>query len=718
MNVQVPSLLRWNPAPALLLGLLLITGFGCRPEQAPTAEISQDTPANLLLISLDTVRADHLGIYGAQDANTPNLDRLGREGAVFTAASSAVPLTLPSHATLMTGLLPLHHGLRLNGLGRLPESHTTLAETLSASGFQTAAFVGAFVLDHRFGLDQGFSLYDDAIERSRDGRSPRLESERPAGVVVDRALAWLSGSSQKQPFFLFVHLYDAHAPYLPPEPWRERFAKNPYAGEIAYVDQQVGRLIAELEKSGELDRTLVVVLADHGESLGEHGEETHGLLLYEKALHVPLLMRAPGRIPAGRIVTTEVGLVDLAPTLASLLSLSFPPRTAPGAGRDLGPLLSAQPDEKTLADRILYAETEYPASFGWSPLAATRKDHLKLILSPRPELFDLEKDPRETVDRKEEERRSLRQLDEAAQAIRASAVVLTTGAVDDEARQRLASLGYAAPAATVTGRLGSGHHPRDRMADFHRWERVEERIRLEPGANVLPELEKLVAADPGNPVFRTSLARLARARGRHQQALELYRQALRDAPRDPDAWQDLAAAFYEVGQAKECAAAAAQALALDERRPDSLTLLALAELQMGRPEVAADHLRRVLELDPRHAVAHANLGNLLRGTGRLEAAETEYRRALELAPALVDAWNGLGTLLVELERAQEAIPFFRQALILEPGFEEARLNLGIASQLAGDEKGARTIFQEVLRRTEGQPRFAAQHDAARQLLGL
>lgn len=702
--------------------LLLLPGIGCRPGETPIAEVAKDPPKNLLLISLDTVRADHLGIYGARDASTPNLDRLGREGAYFTAASSAVPLTLPSHATLMTGLLPPHHGLRLNGFGQLPASQTTLAETFAEAGFDTAAFVGAFVLDHRFGLDQGFSHYDDAIDRSRDGSSPRLESERPAGVVVDRALAWLKGrsaapASPTRPFFLFVHLYDAHAPYLPPEPWRERFATSPYAGEIAYVDQQVGRLLAELEQSGELDRTLVVALADHGESLGEHGEETHGLLLYEKALHVPLLMRAPGRIPAGRVVTTEVGLVDLAPTLAPLLGLSFPAPAAPGSGRDLGPLLAPQPEDTALADRILYAETEYPASFGWSPLAASRKNHLKLILSPRPELFDLAKDPGETVDRKEEERRSLRQLDEAAQAIRASAVVLATGAVDGEARQRLASLGYAAPAVTATRRLGSGPHPRDRMSDFHRWERLEERIRKEPGADVLPELESLVAADPGNPVFRTSLARLARARGRHQQALELYRQALRDAPRDPDAWQDLAAAFYEVGQAKECAAAAAQALALDERRPESLTLLALAELQMGRPEAAAGHLRRVLELDPRHAGAHANLGNLLRSTGQWKAAEAEYRRALELAPAMVDAWNGLGTLLVELDRPQEAIPFFRQALILEPGFEEARLNLGIASRLAGDEPAARAILLELLRRTEGQPRYAAQHDAARELLG-
>lgn len=693
-------------APRFVFPLLALA-LACRPAPPRPA------PANLLLVSLDTVRADHLGIYGRVTAETPTLDRIGREGARFANATSAVPLTLPSHATLLTGLLPPQHGLRLNGLGRLPAESLTLAEHLSSAGFETAAFVGAFVLDHRFGLDQGFTLYDDQVERPAGGQAPRLESERPADQVIDRAIAWLEGRAEPQkPFFLFVHLYDAHAPYAPPEPWRSRFAGRPYDGEIAFADHQLGRLIAKLEQAGALDSTLVAVAADHGESLGEHGEETHGLLLYEPALHVPLLLRAPRAVPAALTVETEASLADLAPTLAGLLGRPLP-ALPELAGRDLGQLLAGE----ALPTRVLYAETEYPSAFGWSPLAAARQDGLKLILSPRPELFDLRRDPGETTDRKEEERRSLRQLEDAARRIRGAARPAAAAGIDAEARGRLESLGYAAPAAKAAARqLGEGAHPGDRLADFHRWELLSEQGRGPRGAAAFEPLSALVAADPGNPVFRSTLARLARQLGRNAEALELYRRAIADAPGDPDAWQDLAAAFHELGKSRESAAAASQALALDPRRPEALTLVALAELAEGRVEAAAGRLGSALELDPKNATARVNLANLLRAGGQPDAAEAEYLRALEIAPALADALNGLGALRVEADRPAEAISLFERALLVEEDFAEARLNLGIAVQLAGDRERAQKIWRELLRRTEGRPGYAAERQAALALL--
>jgi choline-sulfatase len=677
-------------------------------------------PANLLLVSLDTVRADRLGIYGYSSAATPTLDRIGREGARFTSVSSAVPLTLPSHATILTGLLPPQHGVRLNGLGRLPAENLTLTEHLAGQGFETAAFVGAFVLDHRFGLDQGFGVYDDQVARPASGQAPRLEAERPADQVIDRALAWLAGRKEpRRPFFLFVHLYDAHAPYAPPEPWLSRFEGRPYDGEIAFADSQLGRLLQQLEQEGALDSTLVAVAADHGESLGEHGEETHGLLLYEPALHVPLLLRAPGAVPAGLTIEAEAGLVDLAPTLAALLGRPLPAPGAPAAqgrsGRDLGPLLAGE----ALPPRPLYAETEYPAAFGWSPLAAARQDGLKLILSPRPELFDLRRDPGEKNDRKEEERRSLRQLEAAAREIRQAARTADAAGIDAEARSRLASLGYAAPAGkTLARQLGEGAHPLDRLADFHRWELLAEQSRGPQAAAAFAPLSALVAADPGNPVFRASLARLARQLGKSAEALELYRRAIADAPGDPDAWQDLAAVLNEQGKSRESGAAASQALALDPRRPEALTLLALAELAEGRPREAMQRLAAALELDPKSATARVNLANLLRAGGQPAAAEAEYRRALETAPRLADALNGLGALRVEADRPGEAIPLFEKALEIEENFAEARLNLGIAVQLAGDSKRAQKIWRELLQRTAGQPGYAAERQAALALLDL
>ncbi|MBV8199668.1 MAG: sulfatase, partial [Acidobacteria bacterium] len=320
-----PPACRLPPIASLLL-VCAMGAAGCAPRQtaAGAARPGDEPPhgrgANLLLVTLDTVRADHLGCYGYAGAETPALDRLAAAGVRFAHASSPVPLTLPSHTTLLTGLLPPHHGARNNGVRGLSAETPTLATLLAGAGYRTAAFVAAFVLDHRFGLARGFQIYDDEIERPANA-SWLLEAERPGGQVVDRALAWLERDDPR-PFFLWVHLYDAHAPYNPPSPYRERHPDHPYDGAIAFADAQVGRLLAALGQRGLAASTVVAVVADHGESLGEHGELTHGLLLYEPALAVPLLLRAPGLGP--RTVATPVSTVDLAPTLAGLLGRRFP----------------------------------------------------------------------------------------------------------------------------------------------------------------------------------------------------------------------------------------------------------------------------------------------------------------------------------------------------------------------------------------------------------
>jgi arylsulfatase A-like enzyme len=486
---------------------------------------------SLVLITLDTVRADHLGCYGDAAAETPALDRLAREGVRFAQASSAVPLTLPSHSSLLSGLLPLHHGLRNNGSGVFPEGTATLATVLSGQGWRTGAFVGAFVLDHRFGLARGFDVYDDEIERDPNA-GESLEAERPGRVVMDRALAWLSGSGETKgparPFFLWVHLYDAHAPYTPPSPWRERHPGRPYDGEIAEVDAQVGRLMAELEHRGLAASTVVAVAADHGEGLGEHGELTHGLLLYEPTLRVPLLVRAPG-VPAGQVVKTPVSLVDVAPTLAGLLGTSLP---APHLdGRDLSAALR-NGGEPAPAD--IYAETQYPAIFGWSPLAALRRRDLKYIAAPRPELYDLSHDPGEKKSL-ETDTTTLKGFAARVAALEAGAVQAPRGsALDSEARARLASLGYVSGTAGSTPAArapapgtSSAPDPKLLVDLFQRFERAHNGLKSgQPGeaARALADLSALVAADPRNPVFRGELARAYRQRRDMDRAIPLYRQ--------------------------------------------------------------------------------------------------------------------------------------------------------------------------------------------------
>jgi arylsulfatase A-like enzyme len=501
-------LLNIRSALAVLFLPMLLGVAGCSRGGGPSKP-------NLVLVTLDTVRADHLGCYGDRSAVTPWLDGLAKEGVRFTNASSAVPLTLPSHTTLMTGLLPPHHGLRNNGAGGLREETATLATVLGGAGYRTGAFVGAFVLDHRFGLARGFQVYDDEVDR--DPRAGMvLEAERPGRDVVDRALAWLGAGKedeekQEQPFFLWVHLYDAHAPYTPPPAWGARHPGRPYDGEISEVDEQVGRILEELRRRG-LDReTVVAVAADHGEGLGEHGELTHGLLLYEPTLRVPLLLRAPWALKP-RTVAAPVSLADLAPTLAGLLGKAFPA----GKRLDGRNLADALREGREPAPADVYAETRYPAIFGWSPLSSLRRRDLKLIWGPRPELYDLARDPGEAA---ELLARGASKYENEVKGFSSRLAALEAGAVegadpgraDAETRARLASLGYVAGTAPAKATdAPDAPDPKDKVALFQRFEQANARLADGDTAAALNEMQALVEADPENPVVRGKLAAACR----------------------------------------------------------------------------------------------------------------------------------------------------------------------------------------------------------------
>ncbi|MEA2601705.1 MAG: choline-sulfatase [Acidobacteriota bacterium] len=700
---------------ALALLLTLPLAWGCSRGEAGKP--------NLLLVTVDTVRADHLGCYGDREAVTPALDRLAGEGIRFAAASSAVPLTLPSHATILSGLLPPHHGLRNNGAGALPGGTATLATLLKGAGYRTGGFVGAFVLDRRFGLGQGFEVYDDEIPRDpRAGVS--LEAERPGREVVDRALAWLAQKGDHEddrPFFLWVHLYDAHAPYAPPPAWAARHPGRPYDGEISEVDEQVGRLLAELDRRGLAGRTVVAVAADHGESLGEHGELTHGLLLYEPTLHVPLILRAPGRLTS-RVVRSPVSLTDLAPTLAGLLGRAFNAKgVRPRDGRDLSADLL---DGREPPAGEVYAESRYPAIFGWSSLAALRRRGLKYISAPAPELYDLGQDPKETTNLLTRNGGGGPAQGFAARlaAIEQGAVASPQPATDAETRARLASLGYVAGAAPATPRKGSdGSSPDPKtMVDlFQRFERANNRLQDGKPADIegaASELEGLVAADPANPVFRGKLAEAWRNRGEYGKAVPLYRQAAEAAPEDPEAWYNLAATLQEAGDLPAARGAVERALKLDASRPEAHNTLGIVMMGEGRLEPARHELETAVELDPRNARALNNLGNVLKATGKLDDAERAYQRSAALAPRYAEPLNGLGTLEVERDRPRAALPYFERALALAPGYHEVRLNRAIALDLAGEPTAGVSAYRDFLAATEGDPRFAEQRRAAQQLL--
>jgi arylsulfatase A-like enzyme len=424
-----------------------LSGCGASHDPSTRTELDFDelhglaAGSSLLIISIDTLRADHLGCYGYGAAATPNIDALAARGVRFEQAISAAPITLVSHTTLLTGLDPPSHGVRLNGTFRLSDDHTTLAETLRSSGYATAAVVGAFVLDARYGLSQGFDHYDDDFLPSLQATDSSLYSARPADAVTATAIAWLTDhlrGSSPRPFFLWVHYYDPHFPHEPPAAYAQRFPDRPYDGEIAFVDEQIGRLLEFLRGRGILEDTLIVVVGDHGEGLGEHGEATHLDLVYDSTMRVPWIVAGAG-MPQGRVVSDRVaGLVDVLPTVLGLLGIDSSPAAVDG--QDLT-RVSAD------ADRALYIESLAGyLDYGWAPLHGLRRLHDKLILSPDPEYFDVGDDPGEQVNlygssdaADDLEKRLGKRLAEWAPV---SAAREAEHAPDQEALDRLAALGY------------------------------------------------------------------------------------------------------------------------------------------------------------------------------------------------------------------------------------------------------------------------------------
>ncbi|HEV7485214.1 MAG TPA: sulfatase-like hydrolase/transferase [Thermoanaerobaculia bacterium] len=666
--------------PAAILSILILALVITACRETPRR------PPNVLLITVDTFRADRLG------TNTPALAGLAREGIRFAAADSPVPLTLPAHASLMSGLLPLHHGLRNNGIGAFPAVRQTLATAFGTS-YRTGAFVGSFILDHRFGLDRGFERYDDEIVRNVTDSSGTFDAERRGGEVVDRALAWLR-QSDARPFFAWVHLYDAHAPYAPPPPYPQT-----YDGEVAYVDAQIARLLAAVDRG----TTIIVVVGDHGEALGEHGELTHGLLLYEPTLHVPMIIAAPSLAP--RVIATPVSMVDLAPTIASLAGVAFPPVD----GRNL-----ALRDGREPQSTPIYSETQYPATFGWSELASMRLASTKLISGPAPELYDLQHDPGETVNVLTNQRRAYRDLSTRLDQLRASAVASSPSTVDAETRAKLASLGYVAPTPS-TG--GTKRDPKTVAPLFRAFEEATAMLNAGRARDAAASLDQLVRDDPANYVFREALARALRQSGDVPRAIALYRQAVALAPNDADAWYNLAAVLQESGNAREGAIALAEAAKRDPNRPEIHNIRGTALAEAGNLAEAEKEFRATIAADPRNARAYNNLGNVLSAMNRHDDAAGAYQKSIELAPRYADPLNGLGAMLVSDGRARDALSYFDRALQIAPDYYEAQLNRAVALQMSGDAAAAAAELQRLLARLPAGRQFDSQRSTARTFLG-
>lgn len=634
-------------------------------------------PANVLVVTLDTLRADHVGAYGYAAASTPALDALARRGARFASATTTTPLTLSAHTSLFTGTFPTHHGIHDNTGFHVDDGLTTLAEVFKAKGYRTGGFVSAFVLDARWGIAQGFDDYVDDFDLSEDV-GPGLDAiQRPGNVTVDRALAWLTAKDER-PFFGWVHLYDPHAPYSAPAAIASRFPATrdgAYDAEIAFADTQLGRLLDALKADGRLDDTLVVVLGDHGEQLGEHREQAHGFFIYDASVQIPLIMAGPG--VDARVVPGQVRIVDVMPTV---LDLAGVPAPAEVQGTSLRPSLAGEKQ-----DLLAYAESWYPRyHYGWSELTAVRDGAFKFILAPRRELYDLAADPHELTNLAE---RNSSRADAMERALRALVARTTNAgaaagpaATDSDADQRLRALGY------VGG--GSARN-------------LEERPRRDPKDTIeLYNLLKLAGSDS--------------EAGRYDEAAAKVKEALAADPEIIDAHAQLGNIYSKAGRHQDAVDAYKRALALDSAHAQSTFNLALAYRALGRVDDAIVGFERSRQLEPRSGRAHFQLGDIYMQRGDAAKAAEVLKAGLALdidrPPFLVK----LGEAYLTLKRADEAEAVLQEAVKLRPTVPRGQYNLALVQEQRGNGAGARAAYEAEI---AANPRnYGAQFNLGKALL--
>jgi arylsulfatase A-like enzyme/Tfp pilus assembly protein PilF len=653
---------RWPLVLALVvLGAAIAAGLRVSRRQGAAGLPPAEDPLNVLLVTLDTTRADRLGCYGYAGARTPRLDRLAAEGVRFDKAFADAPITLPSHASLMTGLHPFEHGVRNNGNFSLPDRFETLATVLHGQGYRTAAFVSSFVLDRRYGLARGFEAYDDRTDDPEGpGRNP--EAERRGDRTAQACSRWLDAYAKqgtKTPFFLWLHLYDPHEPYAPPPPFREAFAGRPYDGEVAFADATVGSVLDHLKSLGLLDRSLVAVVADHGESLGDHGEETHSMFVYEGAIRVPLLLWRPGRLPVGTVVATPVRTVDVAPTILDVLGA--PPLAAPGA-RSLKGAIAGRNEPAP----AIYAETYVPKLYmNGAALRALRTERYKLIEAPRPELYDLARDPGETDNRFAADADTAARLHaELRRLTQGGDTVMSVAPVDGEAAEKLRALGYLGAAGDLGGASAGGPEkdPKDLIAAFNRLRRAERAVRDRRFQEALPDLRSLVAEDPRSAFARLVLGSAYMGMREYARAAEELEAYTRLVPTSAHGHQSLAVAWANLGDPARALREAASALALDPRLTDSRLLRAGLLAGQGRRAEAIEELSAGVAATPDQPMLRMSLGELLLDAGRAKDAESEYREILDhqqpAAPGpaalLAEARFGLAVSLERQGRAADA----------------------------------------------------------------
>ncbi len=662
-------------------------------------------PPNVLVVTLDTTRADRLGCYGAPDVKTPNLDLLARRGALFEEASTVAPLTQPAHSSLMTGTYPAYHGVRVNGSTALGAVHRTLAEVFREQGYRTGAFLGAFVLDGRWGLNQGFETYDDRFDLQKYKHLDLGSVQRPGNAVMDSALRWLEAHKQER-FFAWIHLYDAHTPYEPPEPflsaYRSRGLEGLYDGEIAFADQQVGRALGWLDANGLAKRTVVVVLGDHGESLGHHGEGTHGYFVYEDTLRIPLLIATPMPGPAGARVASPVSIVDVFPTVLGLAGLDPGPRVQ---GRSL---VRAMLRPRASRESYAFGESMTPnLQYGWSPLYSLRSSRYKLVQAPRPELFDLAADPDEKTDviaRHAREAEDLRRrLDRLLEETGRGAPAPETADLDKQTMEGLAALGYVGGPAAPAASSGPLADPKDKLAVFTSVQLAGELIMKDDYAGAAAALEKALGEEPRMIQARLMLGTAYSELGRKAEAKAQFDGLLKDDPQSVQALIGMANVLKEEGRGDDVIALCKRTLSLDERNTQAYTLLGEVYVDRERPAEAIPWFEKAVAIQPKLTQNRLNLAAALIEVGQRDRAESLLEEILRDYPKFPLARFNLGLLYEGEGRVEEGRAAYAAEVETYPQQFKARFNLGKLLFALGDQAGSLEQMREVVRLAPDRP---------------
>lgn len=722
---------RLSPVVSVGLAVLLATIGGCgareqseqhseRPDSPPAlaqgpeqkaTPIRREPGLDILLITIDTLRADALGSYGNVRASTPWIDRLAAGGVRFDQARAHNVVTLPSHATILSGLLPHEHGVRDNSGFTFPEEIDTLATILSGEGYRTGAFISAFPLDSRFGLARGFDVYEDSFV-GVGRREAFLEQERSGQQTVALAERWL-GTEDDRPSFAWVHLYDPHYPYEPPEPFATRFRNDPYLGDIAAMDASLGAILSPLLDAGSSGNTLVVLTSDHGEALGEHGEATHGIFAYASTLDVPLILFQPRLFPP-RVVPDPVRLVDLLPTILAALAVPVP------SGLSGRSLLGQTTNQST--DRA--RETSPPTYFealsgqlnrGWAPLFGVVDNNWKYIDLPIPELYDLGRDPKESTNLANEEVNRAAELRSLLESIRAADSGAVPEPVNLETRQRLASLGY----------LSGGASPKESFSvedDPKRLIGLDAELRAISGLHATGDLpaartrcRALLRRRPGMRNALITLAQIEHDLGNLDEAIEAMNSAFALNPDDATALAMLASYLTQAGREPEAISLTDAHAA--KARPDLDVLLTrgLAQARTRQPGPALATLQRARELDPGNPTAFVYLGTLHLMGGQRDQARRAFNEALALNPTTVQAHTSLAIMALEEGQLDMATEHWRQAAEIDPR-QYARI-FSIADRLwsAGQHGQARPLLELVVESAPPES-FTREIERARQML--